>query len=52
MLKTEVTQGLYEIVMGINPSYFCSDNEFYEEENGESFELPEGWDEKTSCRKH
>ena len=26
MLRTEVTQELYESVMGVNPSYFCHDN--------------------------
>ena len=26
MLRTEVTQELYEAVMGVNPSYFCRDN--------------------------
>ena len=26
MLRTEVTQELYEAVMGVNPSYFCHDN--------------------------
>ena len=31
MLRTEVTQELYEAVMGVNPSYFCHDNKKLDE---------------------
>ena len=46
MLKTEVTQGLYESVMEVNPSFFCVNSEAYENWNGEPYKLPEGWDQK------
>lgn len=33
VMKTEVTQKLYETVMGKNPSYFCRDNENLDEDD-------------------
>ena len=46
MLRTEVTQGLYESVMGENPSFFRTDSEDYEDWRGKPYKLPVGWDEK------
>lgn len=33
VMKTEVTQKLYETIMGTNPSYFCRDNENLDEDD-------------------
>ena len=46
MLRTEVTQGLYESVMGENPSFFRTGGKEYEVWRGEPYKLPEGRDEK------
>mgnify|MGYP003436504568 FL=1 len=46
MLKTEVTQELYESVMGENPSYFQKRSEKYERGEGKSYAVTEGEDVK------
>ena len=42
MLKTEVTQELYESVMGENPSYFQTGSEAYKEDYEEEYIITEG----------
>ncbi|NLK45421.1 MAG: SUMF1/EgtB/PvdO family nonheme iron enzyme [Treponema sp.] len=46
MLKTEVTQELYESVMGENPSFFKTGSERYKYKNGDDFIMLNGEDEK------
>ena len=46
MLRTEVTQELYEEVMGENPSYFQKRSEKYERGEGKSYAVTEGEDVK------
>ena len=46
MLKTEVTQELYEEVMGENPSYFQKDSKKYEEGFEKPYAVTEGEDVK------
>ena len=42
MLRTEVTQELYESVMGENPSYFQVGSKFYENGHKKAYEVTEG----------
>ena len=42
MLKTEVTQELYESIMGENPSYFQIGSKKYEENRDMSYAVTEG----------
>ena len=42
MLRTEVTQELYEEVMGENPSYFQVGSKFYENGHKKAYEVTEG----------
>ena len=44
MLKTEVTQELYESIMGENPSYFQIGSKKYEENRDMPYEVPDGED--------
>ena len=46
MLKTEVTQELYEEVMGVNPSRFQNGNKEYEKEFKKPYEVTKGEDVK------
>lgn len=46
MLRTEVTQELYESIVGENPSYFQKDSKKYEEGFEKSYEVTKGEDVK------